>query len=91
MTRGLSKGEYEIWARGPQFDIAAVESLMEECGVEVPWVYDSVRDLRTLMAAAGITTDDVPKPEGMIAHHAGWDCIYQIRCYMEANRRMRAR
>lgn len=80
---------YEIWARGPQFDIANLESLMKECGIEVPWRYDSVRDLRTLMAAAGISTDDVAKPTGWIPHQAVWDCHYQIECHTAAKSALR--
>lgn len=81
MVHGLATHEYELWAKGPQFDIASIESLMTECGIPVPWDYAQVRDLRTLMAVAGIGTDDVKKPEGFIPHRADWDCTYQIDCY----------
>lgn len=84
MTVGLKDHEYEVWARGPQFDVNAIESLMTECGVVVPWEYSQVRDLRTLMAAAGIGTDDVPKFEGFIAHRAEHDVRYQIDCHAAA-------
>lgn len=86
MVEGLKPGEYELIARGPQFDIAAFETLLQECGVEVPWGYATIRDLRTKMSDAMITTNDVAKPDGFISHQAGWDCIYQIKCWAEANR-----
>lgn len=91
MIAGLNKGEYEVWARGPQFDVAAMETLIRELGEEVPWAYDSVRDLRTIMARAAITVDDVTKPEELIQHNALDDARYQMLCYVEANRLISAR
>lgn len=82
---------YELWAKGPQFDITNIETLMQETGVRVPWRYDRVRDLRTLMALAGIRTEDVPRPESMTAHMADEDARYQILCYSEALSRLSAR
>lgn len=83
--------DYELWARGPQFDVVNVESLYLDCGMRAPWVYNKVRDLRTLMAAAGINQDDVEKPHGFIAHQANWDNRFQLNCYREAKRNLRAR
>ena len=84
---------YEIWARGPQFDIVNIESLMADVAVKVPWRYDRVRDLRTLMAMAGLSTSagDVPRPADMPLHMADHDCRYQILCYAEAIRHLTAR
>ena len=47
-----SGGDYEIWARGPQFDLVAIATLMQACGQTPTWDYNKVRDLRTLMATA---------------------------------------
>ena len=78
--------EYELWARGPQFDVVIVESLLKDCGLPIPWRYDRVRDLRTLMAMEGISSKDVPQPTGFIPHQATWDCEFQIACYVETMR-----
>jgi hypothetical protein len=78
--------DYEIWARGPQFDIVAIESLLFQCGIPVPWSYDKVRDLRTLMSLAGISAGSVMQEEGLIAHNALDDCTFQIACYEAAIR-----
>ena len=91
LRKMTEEGPYELWARGPQFDVTAVESLIQQLGFEVPWTYDSVRDLRTLMALAGVSSDDVAKPVGMIQHHAMWDCKFQIACYHEAMKQLRSR
>lgn len=88
MTQGV---DYELWAKGPQFDVTNVESLYKDCGMKAPWEYQKVRDLRTLMAEAGLHTRDVPRPTHFIDHAAGWDCRYQILCYFEARKNLRSR
>lgn len=81
----LSQGHaYELWARGPHFDVALLESLYRETGVRVPWRYDRVRDLRTLMGVANISTADVVRDSTYLPHDAFWDCAYQIDCYKAA-------
>lgn len=82
---------YEIWAKGPQFDLVAIETLMQDCGIEVPWKYDTVRDLRTLLALAGINPKNIPQPAGFVGHAANWDAKYQINQYREAIKALRAR
>lgn len=84
------KRDYELWARGPQFDVVNVESLYRDMGMKAPWQYNKVRDLRTLMAQAGLRSDDVPKPTGFVAHNAAWDCKYQIAQYLAARRALRS-
>lgn len=83
--------ETEVWARGPQFDIVNIESLAQDCAVDVPWGYSKVRDLRTLMAMAGIATADVPREPRLKEHMADHDTEYQLQCYVEAMRRLRSR
>lgn len=78
-------GEVEVWAKGPQFDIVIIESLVKMCGEEVPWTYDQVRDLRTTMALAGLGRDSVDST-GFVKHIALEDCRYQLKCYAEAMR-----
>lgn len=75
---------YQVWARGPQFDITNIESLMADAGEVPPWKYSLVRDLRTLMDDAGITLDDVPRSDRLIPHIAKYDCQYQLHCYTAA-------
>src|ERR1044072_8775853 len=93
--RMVGDRDYELWARGPDFDVTNVVSLYRDCGMEAPWNqdqnYHKVRDLRTLMASAGLRSSDVEKPEGFIAHRAAWDCKYQLRQWQEAQRHLRAR
>ena len=74
----------EIWARGPQFDIVILENIFQGLDIQVPWKYNIVRDLRTLMAVAGLNTDDVEKQPDFIQHSALSDCVFQVRCYQKA-------
>lgn len=86
--------EYEVWFARPQFDIPLIESLFKNCGEELPWKYDKVKDLRTLMDLAGIpirSPELEPLKQGLILHTAKGDCKFQNRCYQEAMRLLRAR
>lgn len=91
MTVGLESGQYLIMAKGPQFDITAVETLLEEVGLETPWDYRSVFDLRTMMKLAELSQADIDRPGDWTAHNAYWDCRYQIACWAEANRRLQVK
>jgi hypothetical protein len=91
MTVGLNADQYALIARGPQFDIVAVETLLEEVGLAANWDYSSVFDLRTMMRLAELSTKDVSRPADWIAHNAYWDCRYQILCWAKANQRLLVR
>lgn len=84
--------EYEIWTRG-NFDIPILESLLRQLGMPIPWAknFRALRDLRTLMVTAGVEVSDVPEPTGFVKHDALWDCKFQIACYNESMRQLRAR
>lgn len=73
---------YVVAAKGPQFDFVAVETLLEELDLEVPWDYNMVDDLRTMLRHAKIDGNLVPKPEGFIKHVAYWDSRYQVDQYL---------
>jgi len=83
--------EYEVMAKGPQFDLTLIETLLTDCGMKAPWKYDRVIDLRTLQRYAGITSKDLTPPEGFIPHRADWDAKFQIQAYFETKRALRAR
>lgn len=82
---------YELVAKGPQFDVAAIETLLEDLGLKAPWDYTKVRDLRTLLATAGIDGRNVAKPAGFIPHVAYWDARWQVNQYIAARRRLAGR
>lgn len=77
---------YEVWFQGPQFDAVALGSLCNAAGVQVPWRYNTVRDLRTLIALAkahGATDQVIDQGigTGFHAHDALDDAKMQaLRC-----------
>lgn len=77
---------YEVVAKGPQFDIVAIETLIKQLGFEVPWRHDSVVDLRTMLKRAGLNEGNTPKPIGFIPHVAYWDALWQIDSYLLASK-----
>lgn len=89
---GEDQTDCELWTRGTDFDVTNVGSLMDDCAVKRPWRYDMVRDLRTLMAVAGIKKSDVYRdPILFPEHQAIPDAKYQLLCYAEAMKHLRAR
>lgn len=85
LTKNGSRN-YELCAKGPQFDIVAIETLLKELGLEVPWSYDRVTDLRTDMRRAKVNGKKVPQPTGCVPHNAYWDARWQIEMYLECRR-----
>lgn len=80
---------YEISAKSPSFDLVAIETLLNELGLEVPWDFRRVSDLRTDLRRARIKHSAVPKPAGTIPHVAFWDARWQIDMWLEC-RKIRA-
>ena len=83
--------EYELVAQHPQFDVVAVETLLEELGFEKPWRHDRVYDLATKLKDAGINRKNVPTPKGFIPHVAFWDARWQIQQYLAAKQAIASR
>lgn len=80
------KANYVICSKGPQFDLVALETLLTEVGLEVPWAYDRVDDLRTLLRRAAVNPKWVPTPNGFIPHVAYWDAKWQVAQYLRTLR-----
>lgn len=84
------KANYEVVCARPQFDIVAIETLLEEVGLEKPWGYQSVIDVRTMLKRAGINHKNVPLPGGCIPHTGFGDARWQISQYLAAVRGVKA-
>lgn len=85
LTRNGTR-DYELCAKSPKFDIVALETLIEELGLDVPWSYKNITDVRQDLRRAGIEEKNVPKPAGFIAHNAHWDARWQIESFLAARR-----
>lgn len=77
---------YEVVCARPQFDIVAIETLLAEVGLEKPWRYDSIIDVRTMLKRAGINHKNVPLTAGCIPHTGFGDARWQIDQYKAAIR-----
>lgn len=63
----------ELWARGPQFDVCAIENLMRIRGFTPPWKYYEIRDLRTVLKKDNLVPFEGTK------HVAEDDALHQVK------------
>jgi hypothetical protein len=70
--------KYCRWfTRGPHFDIAIMDSLLNDHNVSSPWKYYLVRDIRTWLECNGLPDNlKLEKPDSMIAHNALHDAAF---------------
>lgn len=84
-----SAAKYEVWFRRPQHDVPLLTGLLADCGESVPWKYDKVMDLATMMDLAGVKISDVDSTPYR-KHTAYGDVKFGKQCYLESLRRIRA-
>lgn len=90
--RDAGESNFELWAKGPQFDVMLLERLLSSAGIRLPWVYHEVRDLRTLIKEADLNLDtEVTKPVDYVQHSAKSDCRFQIASYYAARKKLGGR
>jgi exodeoxyribonuclease VIII len=65
--RDLFTGEPVVWANGAAFDIPILESALRREGLRLPTSFRNIRDCRTLFR---LVDQDIPKPDGVVAHNA---------------------
>lgn len=90
LIQSVGQANIELWAKGPQLDVVNLEGLFADCGLNTPWSYNSVMDLRTVMRLANVDAADVDK-SGIVPHVAISDCQFQIRCLVEATKKLHSR
>lgn len=74
----INKKHLKWYCRGPQFDIAKLEDLFVQFGLNVPWHYRKPRCSRTWLDEHGIDDDvRVQRPEGMIPHNSLHDSAFE--------------
>jgi hypothetical protein len=69
--------KHRVWCNGPSFDGTILENAYRVCGLPIPWKYNSLRDVRTIVDLSGVNVDTIPKVG--ISHNALDDAIFQAK------------
>ena len=81
MIKGVpAKKDRLVWGNGSHFDISIMESILQQFGIEVPWMYYSVYDVRTFKRFPGKGAKIEKKG---VAHNALDDAISQAEYVMQ--------
>lgn len=76
-----------VWAKSPKFDVIILENAMKRLGVQIPWAYNSSRDVRPIL---DLVDNEVPcRWSHWLQHHAMFDAMYQAECITQAYRKLR--
>jgi len=67
--------DFEVWSRGPDYDLTILETAFESCGLDCPWPFRSKRDLRSVLAVSGAEIANAQTPG---RHTALGGCLTQI-------------
>ena len=78
-----SVGASVVWAKPLSFDVPLLEAAMRLAAVRPPWDRRAGRDVRTLLDAAGLRREDLPRFDGT-PHHSLHDARHQARCVLMA-------
>jgi len=78
----------ELWCKGAGFDTRIMKNLFLQLGVTWPFGYSIERDLRTLMAAAGMDNNSIPRANDLALHSAMDDARHQITQLAVARKRL---
>jgi len=68
------QGAELFWCRGTTFDVVLLEDLFKQYGMNVPWKFNQVRDVRSLDEL----DDGGDSLVGVVAHKPLDDCLMQI-------------
>lgn len=71
----------QIWVNGAAFDIPILEWAYREAGIECPWRYFQIRDVRTIIALSDLDWKNYPRVGDY--HDPIGDCLTQIKAIKE--------
>lgn len=75
------------WGNGSVFDVSILEHAFKQCGLDIPWQFWNIRDVRTLIEAAGINKKDF-EFQGT-QHYALDDAYHEARLVSAAMTKLR--
>ena len=79
--------EVRVWGNGATFDITILEHAFARCGLEIPWEFWNIRDMRTAVELANLSHAERPVREG-VHHNALDDATHQARVISAAWRKV---
>jgi len=81
-TNNITANSIEFWAKGTDFDFTILRNAYEGRGLKIPWVYNTMRDLRTVLKRTPKTAY-TPKEDNPELHNALGDAKFQARQLIE--------
>ena len=80
------RGAQKIWANGAAFDIPILESAYEACGLDCPWKFWCVRDVRTIYDIGNLNLNNFKRENNLLDNHhnALADCQTQLAAMQQA-------
>jgi len=80
------RGARKIWANGVCFDITILESAYNACGLETPWKYWNIMDVRTVYEIGNLNLNNFKRQNNMLnnLHNALVDCECQLAAMEQA-------
>lgn len=75
------ENDIKVWGNGSNFDCTILGEAYTRVGMEIPWKFWNVRDLRTIMDIGGVKMKDLPTYN---KHNAIYDCYRQIIGYQRS-------
>ncbi len=73
-----------VWCNGPSFDGVVLENAHTVCERRVPWRYNELRDMRTIVELANLDLSTLPRVGN--AHNALDDAVFQAKAVQVAYR-----
>lgn len=88
---GKAGPDQYVWGNGATADITWLENayLKGSVGLEVPWKFWNIRDMRTAVDMSGVDPKNWPFPNNAVAHNALDDAARQAQIIAAAFRKIR--
>lgn len=81
-ANNITINSMEFWAKGTDFDFTILRNAYEGQGVKIPWAYNAIRDLRTVLKRTPKTVY-TPKEDNPELHNALGDAKFQAMQLIE--------
>lgn len=84
----LVDDRWQVWAKGPAFDVAMLEHAYKSFGMSTPWQFWNVRCVRTYEGLPGAKGVKSEVPMQGTAHNALSDAVHQAQIVQRVHRKL---